>query len=130
MARHCGSQRSGKATERELDTEDAFWHELVASGIGGRTVAEAKMAMSYAEFLDWCRYRQQYGSLNIGMRVDRAVARHIAVHLNTKSQGRKFKADEFSPYDNRRSKVDINDPEAVFTVLKGLSNGKTGNTDG
>ena len=93
-------------------------------GVGGRTVAEAQRRLSYAEFVDWCRYRDQFGSMHMGMRIDRAVARHIAAYLNTLSK-RTFRAEDFSPYDQpaARAPVDVNDLNAVWQVLKGVSDG-------
>jgi len=46
----------------------------VLNGIGGRTIAEAQESISYPEFLQWMAYRQKRGSLNTGMRVERAGA--------------------------------------------------------
>lgn len=108
-----------------------FWHELVSCGIGGRTVAEAKCRMSYAEFLNWCEYRNRQGSLHLGMRIDRAVSRAMAMYYNSHSRDKKVKSGDFSPYDAQKNTVDINNPEAVFGVLKGLANGtKSRNADG
>lgn len=101
----------------------------MASGVGGRTVAEAKQNMSYAEFVNWCQYRHQYGSLHVGMRVDRAIARHIAAYLNSISKSTKFKPDEFSPYDQAASRTNVDDVDQVFNVLKGIANGVPRNTD-
>jgi hypothetical protein len=114
-------QRPGK--EPELDEEEAFWHELVACGIGGRTVAEAKLRMTYDEFLRWCEFRNTQGSLHVGMRIDRAVSRALANYFSAMTRGKRFKPTDFSPYDQQSSKVDIDDPDAVFNVLKGVTNG-------
>lgn len=85
--------------------------------------------MSYSEFVNWCLYRDQCGTLNVGLRVDRAVARHIAAYLNSISKNRKFKPDEFSPYDQHHSDVDVSDVNQVFNVLKGVANGVSRDTD-
>ena len=62
----------------------------------------------------------------MGMRIDRAVARHIAAYLNTLSK-RTFRAEDFSPYDQpaARAPVDVNDLNAVWQVLKGVSDGSS-----
>lgn len=99
------------------------------NGVGGRTVAEAKASVSYAEFLEWCKFRSMYGSLHIGMRVDRAVSRAMAAHFNTMSKGKKFKPLEFSPFDVAKEKVDVDDPEAMFNALKDIASGQSRNTD-
>lgn len=44
------------------------------NGIGGRTVAEAKANITYEEYLSWIAYKNQTGSLNLGLRVERAGA--------------------------------------------------------
>ena len=44
------------------------------NGIGGRTIAEAQESISYPEFLQWMAYRHRRGSLNAGMRMERAGA--------------------------------------------------------
>jgi hypothetical protein len=46
----------------------------VLAGIGGRTVAEAKAALQYGEFLDWLTYRNMRGNFNIGSRLESGVA--------------------------------------------------------
>lgn len=45
------------------------------AGVGGRTVAEAKERVSYAEFLDWMEYRERRGTFNLGMRMEFLMAR-------------------------------------------------------
>lgn len=59
-------------------------------GIGGRTIAEAQRNLSYVEFLDWVEYRRKRGSLNQGMRIERAgalVATVLAnIHRDSKKQ--------------------------------------------
>lgn len=51
-----------------------MWHELVLSGVGGRTIEEAQRRMTYGEFLQWMAYRRKRGSFNLGMRVERGTA--------------------------------------------------------
>lgn len=43
------------------------------SGIGGRTISEAKRNLSYNEYLVWLEFRKKYGSLNIARRVEHSV---------------------------------------------------------
>lgn len=85
--------------------------------------------MPYDEFVRWCEYRNRQGSLSHGIRVDRAVSRALATYFNAMSKGSKFKPTDFSPYDMESSKVDVDSPDEVFNVLKGLSHGKAGNAD-
>lgn len=101
-----------------MSQEQEFWHELVSCGIGGKTVEEAKRNMSYSEFLDWCKYREHWGSLNIGMRIDRAVARFIYYRFGKSSLAIK----NFSPYDKLADdrKV-LESPEDFFQKLQGIA---------
>jgi len=73
------------------------WHELVLHGIGGNTIAEAKARLSYREFCDWLRYRNQRGTLNDGLRVEMMVGQFMALWANSKSKKAKFKAYDFTP---------------------------------
>lgn len=52
-----------------------MWHELVLNGVGGRTIAEAKLRITHDEYLSWLAYMQKRGSLNQGTRGDVAMAR-------------------------------------------------------
>lgn len=40
------------------------------AGIGGRTIAEAKQRMSWAEFQAWCKYRAKHGPLSSQQRLE------------------------------------------------------------
>jgi len=46
----------------------------VLAGIGGNTIARAKAAISYPEYLAWLKYRELHGPLNLHPRLDRAAA--------------------------------------------------------
>jgi hypothetical protein len=127
LERNSRGQQYGKDPDGLTD-EEAFWHELVSVGVGGRTVEEAKRNVSYDEFIRWCQFREKYGSLHVGMRVDRAIARGLALYVNSLSS-RKVKPQDFSPYDQARSSVDVDDPEAMYALLKGVANGNTRDTD-
>ncbi|MNE63112.1 hypothetical protein D3C76_103640 [compost metagenome] len=72
---------------------------MVLSGIGGTTIAEAKATLSYAEVLAWVAYRDKYGSLNLGRRIELTGAL-IALQVNRGSGG---KADlyDFMPHHVR-----------------------------
>lgn len=85
---------------------------------------EAKLRVSYSEFVNWCEYRRRQGGLNVGLRIDRAIARALAAHFNSMSKTQKFKISDFSPFDADQEKVNVDDPQAMFTVLKGLAHGK------
>lgn len=44
------------------------------NGVGGRTVAEAKASISISEMLAWQAYRERYGTLHLGMRLEEGFA--------------------------------------------------------
>ena len=54
------------------------------NGIGGRTIAEAKQNLTYAEVSMWVAYRNKRGSLFVGRRLDRAVGNFMATYLSSK----------------------------------------------
>ncbi len=70
------------------------------NGIGGRTIAEARQRISYAEFALWQAYRVKRGSLNIGMRVEENTAMLSMIYANSKiGKGDKaFSIYDFAPH--------------------------------
>ncbi|MBI46761.1 MAG: hypothetical protein CMG91_04730 [Marinobacter sp.] len=58
-------------------------------------MAQAQRRVSYTEFLLWSQYRQRRGSLNTGMRVERAGALIATILAN---QNRKSDSQPFSFY--------------------------------
>lgn len=103
-----------------MSVEDEFWHELVSCGIGGRTVEEAKSNMSYSEFLDWCKYREYWGPLHLGMRIDKAVARFLVHRFSSPKQ--RFKLHDFSPFDKMaRDRKVLDSPDAFFDKLSEIA---------
>ena len=91
---------------------------MVLAGVGGRTVEEAQNRMSYSEFVQWIAYRNRWGSLHLGMRIDRATARGAALFARGA-----VTVDDLSPYDKARATERASDPQAVFNYLKGISRG-------
>lgn len=91
------------------------------NGIGGCTVAQAKSTLSYPEFLSWIRYRNKWGSLHVGMRLDRSVGRSSAFFGNMLSKGKSLKPDDFSPYDAAQEDDEDVSFEEAFAMLKAVS---------
>ena len=85
------------------------------AGVGGRTVAEAKANLGWAEFHQWMAYREKHGPLHAGKRIEDAAAL-IALHVNAtipRSKGAKLpRFEEFQMY--RRAPVEA---EAVAVDL-------------
>jgi len=78
------------------------WCELVANGIGGRTIAEAQSVMSYREFLVWLAYRKRRGTLNTGLRLDGGFALLASLYANAHSKDGGFTPANFMPYEDER----------------------------
>lgn len=81
--------------------------------------------MTYGEFLSWCQFRAQYGSLNLGMRVDRAVARGLVVAVKMMTKKSSVTETDFSPFDaaaeKRRKKANPANIEDAFGLLAVLA---------
>lgn len=54
------------------------------NGVGGRTIAEAKMNMTNAEVSQWVAFVNKRGSLNIGRRIEQAFGGFTATYLMSK----------------------------------------------
>lgn len=85
------------------------------AGIGGKTVAEAKENVSYAEFMAWLAYRRKRGPLNLSTRMDHGFA--LIATLITRGLGGKAEMTDFLPFaDETELTVD-----SVFKKLTGAN---------
>lgn len=57
-------------------------YELALSGIGGNTIHQVKSNLTMLEINQWAEYRYRRGSLNVGRRVEQAVANMMAIYMN------------------------------------------------
>lgn len=70
-------------------------------GIGGATIDEAQERLTYAEACTWARYINQYGTLNVGRRIDRrlecgfAALAALIINRTGGERGRTVHASEF-----------------------------------
>jgi hypothetical protein len=97
---------------------DEFWHELVLSGVGGRTIEEAKERMSYAEALDWAAYMRKRGPLNVGMRIEVGFAM-LAVKID-RALGGKMTLNDFMPWSQHTEEPDREATlDDVMSILMG-----------
>lgn len=80
-------------------------HELVLNGIGGRTIAEARANISYAEVLAWAAYRDKHGSFNLGRRLELSGA-IIAMQVNGTGGGKASLVDFMPHADQGLSQLD------------------------
>lgn len=84
------------------------------NGIGGRTIHEAKLRMSYEEFMAWRAYIYKRGSLNIGLRVERGFAL-ISTVVN-RAAGGKAEMEDFMPHaDKPKEEASL---VSVFSLLQ------------
>lgn len=93
---------------------DEAWHELVLAGIGGRTVAEAKERLTYAEFTDWLTYMRMRGSLSIGNRLESGFA--LIASLISRATGGSAEPRDFMPH--------LDMPEATLTDVMQILSGR------
>lgn len=84
------------------------------AGIGGRTVAEAKENLQYAEFLDWLTYRRMRGSLNMGNRMESGFA--LIASLISRACGGNANQIDFMPH--------AEPPDAKLTDVMGILAGR------
>lgn len=77
--------------------------------------------MSYAEFVSWCKYRNKWGGLHTGMRIDRAVGRGLATIVGMHARKSNLSYVDFSPYDRQEKQTRMTDPQAMFSTLKAIA---------
>ncbi|WP_316250864.1 hypothetical protein [Acinetobacter variabilis] len=65
------------------------------NGVGGRTIAEAKLSMTNAEVSQWAALRNKRGSLFTGRRIEQAIGALMALYAQNKVK----EGVEISPYD-------------------------------
>lgn len=84
-------------------------------GIGGRTIKEAKRNVTVKEFEQWREYIHKRGSLNVGQRVEAAIA-VLATQIN-RALGGKAEVIDFLPHWDQ-PEVDIEDLAKMFGAVK------------
>ena len=72
--------------------------ELALNGIGGSTPYQVANNLTRLEIQQWAEYRYRRGSLNVGRRVEQAVANMMAIYIN--SQGGDIEALELMPHED------------------------------
>lgn len=97
-----------------------MWHDLVLHGIGGRTVAEAKLRMSYDEYLSWCEFMRRRGTLHEGMRMEYLVGR--LTWIVSQALGGKGEFSEFVRYHDEEV-TNVDDLAKLMGVKKVVKRG-------
>lgn len=80
------------------------------SGVGGRTIEEAKANMSFREAMAWVKYRDRYGSFNASYRLELAgaiVARQVHIAAGGKQDLRTFMPHEPTPAVTLEEAIDL-----------------------
>lgn len=101
---------------------------MVLAGVGGRTVAEAKRSLSYAEFTSWLAYRSKFGPLCPGRYVGDSLAVIAAKFAQARGMklqnGQSVGVSDFLLYDSPRGDDKEGTPEEIFDLLTAVSVGK------
>lgn len=80
---------------------------MVLNGVGGRTIAEAKLNMTNAEVSQWAAFRNKRGSLFVGRRIERSVGVLTALYAqNHVKEGVEVNPYDYMPYED--------EPELTF----------------
>ncbi|WP_425049197.1 phage tail assembly protein T [Pseudomonas juntendi] len=95
-----------------------MWHELVLSGVGGCTIAQAKENLSLREFRSWVKFRKRRGSLHMGMRVERSTALLAMILANQARDPKKrpepYTVEDFAPHDQDDKPISLEDAIASW----------------
>jgi hypothetical protein len=89
-------------------------------GVGGRTITEAKRRMPYAEAVQWVEYMRKRGSLNVGQRVEAAIA-VLSTQVN-RALGGKAEFADFAPHWDQ-PEPQLDDIAKLFGAVKRTGNG-------
>jgi len=94
-----------------------LWFELVAAGVGGRTVAEAKERLTYTEALQWGQYIAQRGTLNLGMRMEAHTAQLMALVATAAgmkdASGKQYTPADFMLHKDEQESDTVNFDDAL-----------------
>lgn len=89
------------------------------NGVGGRTIAEAKQNMSYAEAQIWRAYRESSGPFNLATRVEHGFALLATCIVN--GNGGKTTLSDFIPERaGHKPQPKVATLEDAFNMLKSL----------
>ncbi|WP_394243892.1 hypothetical protein [Halopseudomonas laoshanensis] len=68
----------------------------------------------------WYRYRAKRGTLNLGMRIDRAASRILCTYFNSLAKRDVFELADFSPFDEKL-KPEEGSIEQAFAILSAVA---------
>lgn len=75
-------------------------YELALNGIGGNSIHQVKSNLTMLEINQWAEYRYRRGSLNIGRRVEQAVANMMAIYINGQRTDDYIEPLELMPHED------------------------------
>ena len=75
-------------------------YELALNGIGGNTIHQVKSNLTMLEINQWAEYRYRRGSLNVGRRVEQAVANMMAIYINGQRADDYIEPLELMPHED------------------------------
>lgn len=82
---------------------------MVIAGIGGKTIEEAKRAMSTTEFASWVAYRNKYGPFDVRRHLEHGFAMvtyMVAQGIPQKAGARRPKFEDFLPSRPKELTID------------------------
>ena len=77
------------------------------AGVGGRTIAQAKAALSWPEFHQWMAYRQKHGPLHLQQRVVDSAALVAVTTANSVPRKTAANFDDFVLYKASEPEVEV-----------------------
>lgn len=91
------------------------------AGVGGRTVAEARAAISWPEFQAWMLYREKHGPLWHGARLEQGFA--LVAHTVSATIPRKKgdKGPKFTDFLPQRTSAATPEAEPVLTLQEAMA---------
>lgn len=75
-------------------------YELALNGIGGNSIHQVKSNLTMLEINQWAEYRYRRGSLNVGRRVEQAVANMMAIYINGQRTDDYIEPLELMPHED------------------------------
>ena len=75
-------------------------YEIALNGIGGNTIHQVKSNLTMLEINQWAEYRYRRGSLNVGRRVEQAVANMMAIYINGQRTDDYIEPLELMPHED------------------------------
>lgn len=76
--------------------------------------------MSYTEFFDWIRYRNEVGPLNQAMRTDQIISQVAATICNILARKKSFEPHDFTPWIKKPEQTPVS-AEDAFVFLSAIA---------